>query len=314
MKELVLQVSKEDEGERIDLYLASRSALSRSRIQELIGSGAATVNGAAVKPSYRVRAGDRVEVAAVAGPEREPVSLVAEPLQVEVVYRDEDLIVVNKPAGMVMYPAAGHARGTLMNAIAWLAGPLDAPGAPLRPGVVHRIDRDTSGLVVVALSDRAYYGLVGQFKERTVERSYTAIVHGLLREDEGVVELKIGRSPLNRKKMSTKTRRGKPARTSWRVLERYGLATMIEARLATGRTHQIRVHFSALGHPVLGDRDYGRKTSVRLDGRVLKIPRQMLHAERLGFIHPVTGGRLAFRAPLPEDMIEVVQALRAASG
>ncbi len=310
MTEQTLTVSVDDNGQRIDVYLSSKTSLSRSSVQELVSSGAVTVNGMAVKPSYRVRMEDRIQVIF---PERETATLVAEPLPIEVIYRDEDLIVVNKPPGMVMYPAAGHPGGTLMNAIAWHADRLATVGAPVRPGVVHRIDKDTSGLVVVALSDEAYFGLVSQFKERTIERSYIALVYGSMKEDRGEIELKIGRSPLHRKKMSTRVKRGKPALTSWRVLERYSMATMIEAKLATGRTHQIRVHFSALGHPVLGDRDYGKKTSLRLNNMVLKIPRQMLHAERLGFSHPVTGKWLEFRVPLPEDMMEVVRALREGS-
>ncbi len=309
MMEQTFTVSVDDDGQRIDVYLSSKTSLSRSSIQELIISGAVTVNGMAVKPSYKVRMEGRIQVIF---PERETATLVAEPLPIEVIYRDEDLIVANKPPGMVMYPAAGHSGGTLMNAIAWLADRLATVGAPVRPGVVHRIDKDTSGLVVVALSDEAYFGLVSQFRERTIERSYIALVYGSMKEDRGEIELKIGRSPLHRKKMSTRVKRGKPALTSWRVLERYSLATMIEAKLATGRTHQIRVHFSALGHPVLGDRDYGGKTSLRLNNMVLKIPRQMLHAERLGFSHPVTGKWLEFRVPLPEDMMEVVRVLRGA--
>lgn len=309
MTEQTFSVSVDDDGQRIDVYLSSKTSLSRSSIQEPISSGAVTVNGTAVKPSYRVRMEDRIQVIF---PEREPVTLVAEPLPIEVIYRDEDIIVVNKPPGMVMYPAAGHSGGTLMNAIAWHADRLATIGAPVRPGVVHRIDKDTSGLVVVALSDEAYFGLVSQFRERTIERRYIALVYGSMKEERGEIELKIGRSPLHRKKMSTRVKRGKPALTSWRVLERYSMATMIEAKLATGRTHQIRVHFSALGHPVLGDRDYGKKTSLRLNNMALKIPRQMLHAERLGFSHPVTGKWLEFRVPLPEDMMEVVRALRGA--
>ncbi|HEC96653.1 MAG TPA: RluA family pseudouridine synthase [Nitrospirae bacterium] len=309
MTEQTFSVSVDDDGQRIDVYLSSRTSLSRSSVQELISSGAVTVNGTAVKPSYRVRMEDRIQVIF---PERETTTLVAEPLPIEVIYRDEDLIVVNKPPGMVMYPAAGHSGGTLMNAIARHTDRLATVGAPVRPGVVHRIDKDTSGLVVVALSDEAYYGLVSQFKERTIERRYIALVYGSMKEDAGEIELKIGRSPLHRKKMSTRVKRGKPARTAWRVLEHYSMATMIAAKLATGRTHQIRVHFSALGHPVLGDRDYGKKTSLRLNNMVLKIPRQMLHAKRLGFSHPVTGKWLEFRVPLPEDMMEIVRALRGA--
>ncbi len=310
MKETLI-VTADAEGLRIDVYLSSRTPLTRSAAQHLISGKAVTVNGDAVKPSYKVRKGDVIDVLL---PEEEPPSLEAESLPIEIVYEDGDLIVVNKPPGMVMYPAAGHSRGTLMNAIAGHALRLATVGAPLRPGVVHRIDKDTSGLVVVALTDEAYHGLVTQFKDRTVERNYTALVHGSLKGDSGEISLRIGRSAVHRKKMSTRGRGGKPALTSWKVLERYGVATLISARLATGRTHQIRVHFAAIGHPVLGDREYGRKTSVRLDHALLKIPRQMLHAGSLGFRHPLTGKWIEFQSPPPRDMEEVIEALRKAKG
>ncbi len=304
-----LRVTKECEGQRIDVFISSKTSLSRSEIKGLIRSGHVRVGGRAVKPSHRVKAEEEIELTVV---EREAPSLRPEPIPIDIVYRDEDLLVVNKPPGLVMYPAAGHPSGTLMNAVAFHAGRLASVGAPLRPGVVHRLDKDTSGLVVVALTDRAYHGLVRQFKARSIKRNYIALVHGVLEEDSGEIGLPIGRSPTERKKMSVKAGRGRPALTLWRVRERFGAATMVEARLATGRTHQVRVHFSALGHPLLGDRTYGRRRTIRLDSRTLRIERQMLHAETLGFRHPVTGEWLEFHVPMPEDMAEVVRALRGA--
>jgi len=235
--------------------------------------------------------------------------LIPEPIDIEIFYRDEHLVVVNKPPGLVMYPAAGHRSGTLMNALLYNVGRLAEVGGPLRPGVVHRLDKDTSGLIVVALSDKAYYGLVSQFKERTIKRLYYALVFGELKEDEGVIERPIGRSETHRKKMSTRTRRGRYAKTFWRVIQRLKGATLVEARLATGRTHQIRVHFASIGHPVLGDNIYGRKRFLEINNQRIKLPRQMLHAVTLGFVHPIKGEWLEFKTELPEDMKKIVKIL-----
>jgi 23S rRNA pseudouridine1911/1915/1917 synthase len=222
--------------------------------------------------------------------------------------------VASKPAGMVVYPAAGHSRGTLMNALAYYCENLAAIGGPLRPGVVHRLDKDTSGVMVIALNDRAYYALTSQFRERTINRRYKALIYGNLKEDEGEISLRIGRSSSDRKKMSTRGKGGKEACTRWKVLKRLGGSTLIEVKLGTGRTHQIRVHFASVGHPVLGDRTYGKKIEIEMEIEKKKknkifFPRQMLHAESLGFIHPATGEYLEFTSPLPEDMAQKVEEL-----
>jgi 23S rRNA pseudouridine1911/1915/1917 synthase len=277
-------------------------------VHKLIEHGHLTVNGGHTKPNYKARNGDVVSIVF----SEEEQELIAEDLRIQVLYEDDYLIVVNKPPGMVVYPSAGHDRGTLMNAVAFHTPKLASIGGPLRPGVVHRLDKDTSGIMVIALDDRAYYDLVEQFRQRTMDRRYRAVVFGNLRENSGTISLRIGRSESDRKKMSTRARRGKDAVTAWKVIERFRTATLIEAKLGTGRTHQIRVHFASIGHPVLGDRTYGSKTSVEIGKRRVTFPRQMLHAELLGFAHPVTGERLAFSSPLPEDMEEKIRELRGA--
>ena len=224
---------------------------------------------------------------------------------------DEHLVVVNKPSGMVVYPAAGHNRGTLINALLYYCRKLEAPGGPLRPGVVHRLDKDTSGVMVVALDSAAYYSLAEQFKQRIIDRRYVALIYGTPKENSGQISLAIGRSETDRKKMSTRVRRGKEALTIWKAIEKFRRASLIEAKLRTGRTHQIRVHFASIGHPVLGDRTYGKKIEIETKERgTLTFPRQMLHAESLGFIHPATGEYLEFHSPMPDDMEERIKRLR----
>jgi 23S rRNA pseudouridine1911/1915/1917 synthase len=266
------------------------------------------VNEISFNQNYQIKSED---IIAIQIPPEPAEGLVAEPIPLEIFYEDSHLIVVNKPAGIVVYPAAGHAQGTLMNALAHRCGKLSAPGGPLRPGVVHRLDKDTSGVMVVALSDEAYYNLVEQFRQRTMSRKYVAIIYGNLKEDLGEIALRIGRSESDRKKMSTQTRRGKEALTRWKVMQRFGPATVIEVKLGTGRTHQIRVHFASIGHPVLGDRIYGKKTELAVRAnKDISFPRQMLHAGLLGFTHPVTGEHLEFSSPLPEDMAQKVTELQ----
>jgi 23S rRNA pseudouridine1911/1915/1917 synthase len=210
---------------------------------------------------------------------------------------------------MVVYPAAGHNKGTLLNALAYHCKKLATIGGPLRPGVVHRLDKDTSGVMVVALDDNSYYELIEQFKKRAINRRYITLIYGNIKEDSGEIAMAIGRSTSDRKKMSTKTRQGKEAVTKWKVIKRFGAATLIEAKLATGRTHQIRVHFSTIGHPVLGDRTYGKKTAIEIKRTKIIFPRQMLHAETLGFVHPVTKAYMEFSSPMPEDMAECIKKL-----
>ena len=293
-------------GKRIDVLASELTGLTRSQSHKLIAQGALTVNGCATKPNYRARSSDLVRIFFA----EEEQSLLPEDLPVEVLYLDDFLIVVNKPPDMVVYPAAGHDSGTLMNAVAFRAKKLASVGGPLRPGVVHRLDKDTSGVMVIALEDRAYYGLVAQFRERTIDRRYQVLAFGNLKENSGMISLRIGRSDSDRKKMSTRTKRGREAVTTWEVIERFRIATLIAARLGTGRTHQIRVHFSSIGHPVLGDRTYGSKTFIQAGRKKILFPRQMLHAESLGFTHPVTGEYLEFSIPLPADMEEKIGELR----
>jgi len=301
-------VQSSDVGERIDTFLAKKTGITRSQVQKYIMSGAVFVNEMSVSRNYRLKMNDEITFSVA---EEEGEGLMSEPIPVDVLYKDEYVIVVNKPAGMVVYPAAGHSRGTLMNALAYHCANLAAIGGPLRPGVVHRLDKDTSGVMVVALSDRAYYELVSQFTERTINRRYKALVYGSLKEDEGEISLRIGRSPSDRKKMSTRAKKGREARTRWKVLKRFVSSTLIEVQLGTGRTHQIRVHFASIGHPVLGDRTYGKKTELGMSGRgKISFPRQMLHAELLGFIHPATGQYLEFTSPLPEDMAQKIKELQ----
>jgi 23S rRNA pseudouridine1911/1915/1917 synthase len=298
--------------ERIDTLLAGKMDITRSQIQKYIAEGNVFVDDEIIRQSYKAKTGDRILVRIE---EKKTEGLIPEPIPLQVLYEDLYLIVVNKPHGMVVYPAAGHSHGTLMNALAYHCRNLAAPGGPLRPGVVHRLDKDTSGIMVIAVDDRAYYNLTEQFRQRMITKRYLALVYGNSSQNNGVIQASIGRSESDRKKMSTRVRRGKEAVTTWRVIERFGIATLIEAKLGTGRTHQIRVHLASIGHPVLGDRTYGRKVEVegKMKGKeTVKIifPRQMLHAEVLGFTHPVTGEYLEFSIPAPEDMAEKINALR----
>jgi 23S rRNA pseudouridine1911/1915/1917 synthase len=305
---MLLQAAAEDATNRIDRFASEKTEITRSQIHRLIEDGLLLVNGSPVKPNYRVKEGDEVEITM---PEKPPEELVPEDIPVDILFSDEHIAVVNKPAGLVVYPAAGHPGGTLMNALRFRLGTLTAPGAPLRPGVVHRLDKDTSGIMVMALSDEAYHGLVDQFSERAIKRSYVALLWGRVKGESGNISMKIGRSMTDRKKMSVRTRKGKEAETKWDVLERFKSATLIRAKLSTGRTHQIRVHFASSGHPVLGDETYGKKTSVTLAGKKkLRFPRQMLHAKVLGFRHPVTGRKMRFTSPIPDDMKEALEVLR----
>ncbi len=310
MKKIEFRVEAAEAGKRIDAQASEMSGLSRSRIQRLIEAGRLKVNGIVVKQNYRTKPGELITLSLPATEVKE--GLIPEDVPVEVLYIDDYLAVVNKPAGMVVYPAAGHAGGTLMNAIAYRSRKLASVGGPLRPGVVHRLDKDTSGVMVVALDDGTYYDLVEQFKKRAINRRYEALVFGSLKTEAGEISAKIGRSESERKKMSTRSRRGKAALTRWRVIERFSAATLLEARLGTGRTHQIRVHLASLGHPVLGDKTYGRKTVLEMKKEKITFPRQMLHAELLGFVHPVTGQYMEFKSPLPEDMRQGIEALRGA--
>ncbi len=306
----------EQEGElRLDVFLAGREpGWTRSQVQTWIARGLVSVAGAPVtKAGHRLRTRDAV---AVEPPPQEPLAVVPEAIPLSIVYEDQDLLVVDKPAGMVVHPAPGNPRGTLVNALLHHCRDLSGIGGALRPGIVHRLDKDTSGLLVVAKSDPAHRGLAGQFRRHAVEKIYSVVVWGCVAEGEGTVDAPVGRHPVERKRMSTQSRRAKEARTHWRVRERFGVATLLEVRIETGRTHQIRVHSAFLGHPVVGDTVYGRPVKGLRSGAPLLsavrrvIQRQALHAGRLSFTHPRSGEALSFSSPLPEDMAGLCALLR----
>ena len=284
-----------DAGKRLDTYLSEKYDITRSRAGTLIKEGRAAVNGASVtKAGYALRAGDEVNLDI---PSPEPTDVVAQDIPLRIVYEDSDLAVVYKPSGMVVHPAAGNHDGTMVNALLYQMDDLSGIGGEERPGIVHRIDKDTSGLLLVAKNDKAHVGLSEQISVHSVERAYKAIVIGRMKEESGFVDAPIGRHPTDRKKMAI-VKGGREARTNWRVLEELRGATLIECRLTTGRTHQIRVHMASIGHPVLGDPVYGpKKSPYPVEGG------QLLHAGRIGFIHPVTGEKLLFEEP-PEERFE----------
>jgi 23S rRNA pseudouridine1911/1915/1917 synthase len=305
-------VGQDEQGLRLDVYLSKRDpTLSRSQARRFIDDGDALVDGKAVRASHRLRPGEKVTLR-----KQPPVpsEIVPEEIPLDIRYEDDAILVVDKPAGMVVHPAAGNFRGTLVNALQFHCRHLSGIGGVMRPGIVHRLDKGTSGLMVIAKSDEAHRHLSEQFKRRLVSKHYTALVHGNVRQDEGLVDAPVGRHPVERKKMSTASRRGKAALTRWKVLERFGAFTLLEAKIETGRTHQIRVHLSALGHPVVGDSVYGGSKriveSTALRTVLKKLSRQALHAGRLSFAHPVTGKEMTFESPLPEDMAEVIDFLR----
>jgi len=302
MKKTEFNISIEAAGKRVDVQAAELSGLTRSQVLHLIEKGLLQVNYHFTKPNYKTKYKDNISITI---PE-EDQRLIPENIPLEILYMDDFIIVVNKAPDMVIYPAAGHSSGTLMNAIAYHSKKLASVGGPLRPGVVHRLDKDTSGVMIVALEDSAYYNLVEQFRQRSINRTYKALIYGTLKKVSGEIALKIGRSLSDRKKMSTKVRKGKEAVTTWKVIKHLSSATLIEAKLGTGRTHQIRVHFASIGHPLLGDKTYGKKTFIEAGNHKILFPRQMLHAEQLGFTHPLTGEFMEFISEMPRDMKEKI--------
>jgi 23S rRNA pseudouridine1911/1915/1917 synthase len=309
-------VAAEDAGQRLDRFLAARlPGLSRSRIAELIDEGRVRVNGSVPKRARALRAGERIEVEAVPRP-----SLAAAPedLPLEVLYQDDDVIVVNKPAGQVAHPAPGHRGGTLVNALLHHFGQLAQAGEPVRPGIVHRLDIGTSGALVVARNDAAHARLAVQFRARSVEKIYVVLVHGAVKLDAGTIELSIARDLRRRIRMMAVPRaapRGaRAARTDFKILARLEDFTLLGVALRTGRTHQIRVHFSSLGHPVVGDTLYGAPRRIRLGSQALPaLGRNFLHAARISFEHPGQAGRrITVLAPLPAELLEFLAKLAAA--
>ena len=313
-KRFSITVTERGEGRRLDQFLSEASLnLSRSQAKLLIQKHHILLNQKPAKASVHVKAGDEISGSL---PEPEPLSLEPEPLPLTILYEDPSFIVIDKPPGMVVHPAYGNPSGTLVNALLHHCKDLAGINGVLRPGIVHRLDKDTSGVMVVAKDDEAFHDLTQQFKNRTVKKVYSAIVYGRMSHDEGLIDSAVGRHPTERKRMSTRTKRGREAITRWKRLEEFDGFTLLEISPQTGRTHQIRVHLSSVGHPVLGDPLYGRKGRPEgihdpvLKECVKRMSRQALHARRLEFTHPRTGERVRFVSPLPEDMEKVLECLR----
>lgn len=310
-------VTAEHSGLRLDRYLASQlPALSRTRIQELAQSGLVLVNGRAAKDSLKLKGGERISVDAQP---RSPLRAEPESIPLDVLYEDDDVIVINKPAGMTVHAGAGSSKGTLVNALLGRGQSLSKGGDALRPGIVHRLDRETSGAILVAKNDAAHARLSEAFRQRKIRKMYIALVHGTLKGDHGLIDFAIARDPHRRTRMTARRAavagKSRAALTEWRLLSRIGPATLVIVTLHTGRTHQIRVHFSALKHPIVGDTLYGAAGQLRA-GKVTLPPlgRNFLHAVRLAFAQPTTGAWLDLRAPLPAELREFLQQLAAAAG
>ena len=290
------------DGERLDVFLVRQQPeLSRAHVQKIIASGEVLVDGRARKANFRLKAGASVSFRL---PEAATIEVKPENIPLDILYEDEDIIVVNKSRGMVVHPAAGVDSGTLVNALLFHCHDLSGINGEIRPGIVHRLDKDTSGVMVAAKNDKAHLNLAEQIGMKTAHRSYLAVVHGNIKEEAGIIKGDIGRHPTDRKRMAIVQENGKPAVTHFKVLERFGDYTLVECRLETGRTHQIRVHMTSIGHPLVNDPKYGRcKSPFGIKG-------QALHSRQLTLKHPATGEEMTFEAPLPEDMEKILAALR----
>lgn len=303
MNEIVMEITPEMEGERIDKCISNYlESLSRSYIQKIIKDGKAYVNDAVVKANYKVKVDDKVQFEIL---DCEEPDIPPQDIPLDILYEDKDILIVNKPKDMVVHPAPGHYEGTLVNAIMFhCKDELSGINGVLRPGIVHRIDKDTTGSIIICKNDESHRKIAQQLKEHSITRKYRAIVYGRIMEEEGTVNAPIGRHPTDRKKMAINEKNGKPAVTHYKVLERFDKYTYIECQLETGRTHQIRVHMTSIGHPLLGDEVYGNaKCPFKLEG-------QTLHAMTIGFIHPTTGEYVEYEAPLPEYFEHLLQILR----
>ena len=300
MTERLIQVEAGEQGKRLDVYLSGVLAdlFSRSQIKKMIDSGAIKVRGGMVSAHYKVKAGEEVQVEISEEPDD---GSRAENIPLDILHEDEDLLLVNKPPGMVVHPAHGNPHHTLVNALLFHTQNLSERGSSARPGIVHRLDKDTSGIMVIAKNDRAHAFLAKQFKNQTIERFYRVIVRGVVQHDEGYCEEPVGRAFLNRKKIVVRPSGGKDALTHFKILKRFAKASLLDVRPQTGRTHQIRVHMSHIGHPVIGDLFYGVPSSW--------ISRQAVHAFGLGFIHPATRHRLYTECPIPPDMQSLLRHL-----
>jgi 23S rRNA pseudouridine1911/1915/1917 synthase len=307
---ILISVASEDAGRRLDQFLATRlEAVSRARVQEMISGGFVLVNDAPAKASLKLRGGERISVLGEA--QRAPLKAIAEEIPLDIVYEDDDLAVINKPAGMMVHAGAGATddarnRGTLVNAVLHHLKSLSGVGGELRPGIVHRLDKETSGLIVVAKNDEAHRKLGAQFAAREVKKKYVALVHGWVKKDSGTLAQSISRDPVRRIRMTTRLEGGRTAVTHYRVARRldtkFGKFTLLDVKIDTGRTHQIRVHVSTMGHPIVGDTTYGAPKQVRGKNAVTVLPRNFLHAAELEFKHPRTGKVIALKSELPEEL------------
>ena len=288
---LIIDVSDEETGERIDSFLSGKTEFTRTRIQQLIKDKNITVNGKATKSSYKIEENDEI---AIEVPEAETTEIKPENIKIDIVYEDSDIAVINKQAGLVVHPAHGHYSGTLVNAILYHIKDLSGINGEIRPGIVHRLDKDTSGLIVIAKNDKVHTALTEMFQEKKIRKTYLAILKGKLNKSEGKIVTQIGRDKNDRKKMTVidDITKGKNAITNYKVVSQNNLFTLVKVNIETGRTHQIRVHMRHLGYPILGDSVYGRKDNEK---------RQMLHAYKLEFLHPVTGHQMEFTGEIPED-------------
>jgi len=304
-------VTPEEAGQRLDRFVALRlPEISRSRIQSLMEEGRVHVDAVAVKPSHRVQPG---EIIAIEIPPAEAPGVEAEAISLQALYEDEDIAVINKPAGMIIHPGAGADSGTMVAALLHRYGGIEGlstVGGPLRPGIVHRLDKETSGAVVIARTDEAHKKLVDEFRDRQVEKTYLALLHGKIKGEKGTIDLPVARDFRRRSRMTARRREGREARTDWRERLRLDGFTLVEADLHTGRTHQIRVHFSTLGCPVVGDTMYGAPRQERVGSQLLPpLDRNFLHAARLGFLHPRSGKHVALQAPLPPELVDYLNIL-----
>ena len=308
-----------DHNRRLDAVVAAHLPnCSRSLAASLIGDHHILVGNLSKKPGYRVKSGEQITARI---PDPEPVEYQPEPIPLDILYQDSDLVVLNKQAGIVVHPAPGHSSGTLVNALLYHCPDLEGIGGAIRPGIVHRLDKDTSGTMVVGKNANALETLAKQFKDRTVRKKYLALVYGELAKNTGVIDLPIGRHPVHRKQMSTTTRKGRRAVTSWKVLKRFQEITFLELTLQTGRTHQIRVHCATIDHPIVGDPVYGPRKRLKnfnnmaerlpaaIIDQLIAVHRQMLHAWQLEFSHPRTNERMSFEAPIPGDMADLLAKL-----
>jgi 23S rRNA pseudouridine1911/1915/1917 synthase len=312
---ILISVAPEDAGKRLDQFLTTRiESVSRARVQEMIAESKVLVNDAPGKPSLKLRGGERISVLGEA--QRPPLKAVAEDIPLDIVYEDNDLAVINKPAGMMVHAGAGATddarnRGTLVNALLHHLGSLSGMGGELRPGIVHRLDKETSGLIVVAKNDDAHRKLSAQFAAREVKKKYVALVHGWVKKDSGTLAQSISRDPVRRMKMTTRLEGGRTAVTHYRVARRldtkFGKFTLLDVKIDTGRTHQIRVHVAAMGHPVVGDTTYGAPKQARGKSAVIGLPRNFLHSAELEFRHPRTGEAITLKSELPEQLRDFLE-------